>query len=451
VRLGDLLIATGQLTATQVEQASRTQVIWGGRLGSVLVELKLIDLDGLTRALASLHQMPAALSSHFDRVMPELQARLPAEIAGLWLCVPITKLPGDGERVAVAVAGPLTAAAEEEIANHLGVSREQLVIGIAAEMRIRYHLERAYGIARHQRFLRSRAGRRSEPPQALNIAIEELTPDDLQFENSDVYSLEPEFVDAPLAVELPEPSVEIYAAEAIELTSDPKANRRYMSTLADDSREHISVPPIDADRSALGRIAIRKAAVPAASLAAHGAPDEVIDLPATLEAATRAIRRGTDRDRVADLAIAALQVFAGVHTVALFILRGEVAIGWKAKYREQDGSDFAANLVVPIDEPNLITTVTQRGATPLFVERDHVESDIDRRLMNAFASLVQDDQTAHNEANWLMIAPVTIKEHAACVVVAVASEQSADSQSNFSTIIASISTAFVRLIHAARR
>ena len=37
MRLGELLIATGELTAHQIEQAVRAQVMWGGRLGTNLV------------------------------------------------------------------------------------------------------------------------------------------------------------------------------------------------------------------------------------------------------------------------------------------------------------------------------------------------------------------------------------------------------------------------------
>lgn len=444
MRLGELLVATGQLTAEQVEQALRTQILWGGRLGSVLVELNLIDLEGLTRALASLHQMPAALAQHFEQALPELQARLPAEIAGLWLCIPITRLPGDDVRLAIAVAGPLTEAAELEIATHLGVEPEQLVIGIAAEMRIRYHLERAYGIVRDQRFLRSRAGRKSEPPPpSLQIAIEKLSDEDFQYEKSDVYSIEPPPPDAaPEAIVVPEPSREIYSTGATETHADLKANRRYMSTLADESRERIAVPTADADRAALGRIAIRKAAVSAAVLSdAHEG-----DSAASLDDATRSIRRATDRDRVAELAMGAIQRFApGVHTIAMFILRGEVAIGWKAQALQQDVSAIAVNLVVPLDTPNVMTLASMEGAGMNVVRCADVATEIDRRLVEAFATV------APSEPEVLLVAPVKIKTIPACVVIALANDVTDATKPGFEAVIAAVSTAFARLIHAARR
>ncbi len=444
MRLGELLVATGQLTAEQVEQALRTQILWGGRLGSVLVELNLIDLEMLTRALASLHQMPAALAQHFEQVMPELQARLPAEIAALWLCIPITRLPGDDVRLAIAVAGPLTEAAQLEIATHLGVEPEQLVIGIAAEMRIRYHLERAYGIVRDQRFLRSRAGRKSEPPPpSLQIAIEKLSDEDFQYEKSDVYTIEPPPSDAtPVAIVVPEPSREIYSTENVESHADLKANRRYMSTLADESRERIPVPPADVDRAALGRIAIRKAAVSAAVLSDGHDSDDA----SSLEDATRSIRRATDRDRVAELAMGTIQRFApGVHTIAMFILRGEVAIGWKAQALQQDVSAIAVNLVVPLDTPNVMTQASMEGAGMNFVRCHDVGTEIDRRLVQAFATV------APTEPEYLLVAPVKIKTIPACVVIALANDVTDATKPGFEAVITAVSTAFARLIHAARR
>ncbi|MBP9088055.1 MAG: hypothetical protein KBG15_18180 [Kofleriaceae bacterium] len=448
VRLGELLVATGQLTTEQVEQALRTQIIWGGRLGSVLVEQNLIDLDALTRALASQLQMPAALAQHFEHALPELQARLPAEIAGLWLCIPITRLPGDEGRLAIAVARPLTDAAQLEIATHLGVTPDHLMVGIAAELRIRYHLERAYGIVRDQRYLRSRAGRRTDPPTpTLHLAIEKISDDDFQSEQSDVYEVDPP---APTITDtiVPGPSREIYSVSPNEPVTDAKANRRYMSTLADDSRDRINIPTNDSDRPALGRIAIRKAAM-SPGIMTNGI-DETTG--GSLEEATRAIRRATDRDRVADLAMTALQRFApGIHTLAMFILRGDVAIGWKAQYLQQDASAVAVNLVVPLDTPNVIATASSEGATAQKLRCDDLQTDIDRRLVEAFAPLAAAPNQAATANTYLLVAPIKIKTTPACVMVALASEHTSATSAGFDAVTAAVSTAFARLIHAARR
>src|SRR5215510_2327514 len=88
-RLGELLVAGGLLTIEQVEQALRAQVMWGGRLGTNLIELGYLDLDTLSSVLGRQHRLPAALARHFDKADPDLQRRLDADIAERYSVVPI--------------------------------------------------------------------------------------------------------------------------------------------------------------------------------------------------------------------------------------------------------------------------------------------------------------------------------------------------------------------------
>src|SRR5205085_1617849 len=98
-RLGEMLIEDGLLVKEQVAEALRAQVMWGGRLGTNLVELGYIGLDELTRALGRLHGLPAALKSHFARAEPDLQRRLSSRLAEKYACVPLVRA---GKRIVVA-------------------------------------------------------------------------------------------------------------------------------------------------------------------------------------------------------------------------------------------------------------------------------------------------------------------------------------------------------------
>ena len=91
-RLGELLVAAGLLTADQVEQALRAQVLWGGRLGTNLVELHHLELDPLSQVLGRQHHLPAALARHFEKADAELQHRLSPEIAERFSCVPLVRM-----------------------------------------------------------------------------------------------------------------------------------------------------------------------------------------------------------------------------------------------------------------------------------------------------------------------------------------------------------------------
>jgi hypothetical protein len=163
VRLGELLIAAKVITEAQLQEALRAQVMWGARLGTALVELGMIDLDGLSNALAHQQHLPAALATHFDGADRALQLLLSPNHAERFACIPLRRV---GKRAAaVAVAAPLQPREQAIVADELGVDPERVIIAIAPELRIRYALERVYNIARPQRFLRAPGSPRSLPKQ----------------------------------------------------------------------------------------------------------------------------------------------------------------------------------------------------------------------------------------------------------------------------------------------
>ena len=132
----------------------------GGRLGTCLIEQYAIGLDELGGALARQHDMPVALQRHFDQADPVVQQRLAPETAAQWLAVPLGRLPGEVERIAVAVLEPLSDDALYELGDALGA---QVVAAVAPQLRILYHLERVYGIERPNRFKRGQAREGSDP------------------------------------------------------------------------------------------------------------------------------------------------------------------------------------------------------------------------------------------------------------------------------------------------
>src|SRR5688500_13816942 len=163
-RLGELLVAARLLDPEQIERALRAQVLWGGRLGTNLIELGLLDLDGISRALGRKHNLPSALARHFEKADRELQDRLPVDIARQWSVVPLLHV-GAQKKIAIAVLDPLPRQALRQLADAFLCTPASLVVSVAAEMRVRYHLERVYGIERAKRFLRSKGGSVTPFPQ----------------------------------------------------------------------------------------------------------------------------------------------------------------------------------------------------------------------------------------------------------------------------------------------
>ncbi|HEV7556549.1 MAG TPA: hypothetical protein VGO00_13880, partial [Kofleriaceae bacterium] len=273
-RLGELLVGTGLLTADQIDQALRAQVIWGGRLGTNLIELGCLDLDELSGALGRQHKLPAALARHFERADAELQQRLSPDVAERFSCVPIARR---NDNVVIAAIDPLDDRAKATIASELAIHPHRLVVSIAAELRIRYHLERVYKIPRPTRFLRSRGktvpafpfADAPGPPDSEPELIVPQAEDDLAIpvahlggETTPVSRPDTDEIERPDTDEIPRPDTEDDAESLDDLTAHlvadatavPEAisreptgreRRRYVRTLADE-------PSTDSERAALG-------------------------------------------------------------------------------------------------------------------------------------------------------------------------------------------------------
>ena len=443
-RLGELLVGAGGLDAKELEQALRAQVVWGGRLGTNLIELGFIDLDELSRVLGKQHRMPAAQAHHFEKSDPALQQMLPAELAEKYLVVPLLRI-ADGQ-IALAGMDPLDADALAEIAAVLGVGPEALVVSVAAEQRMRYQLERVYGLARGPRYLRSRGGTIPPFPVFGDFEAEADSEVEIPIEwDGD----EPAAAPAELAI----PRVDTDAlAAAIEQAAQSAASsdaepagrdrRQYVRTLADDE----AAPParkrdVTRPKKALGRIAIRKVAMtPAGGAtpigAAIGAPAGEAELNAdTLAGAAKLIRRSPDRDRVAELVLDALVRFAPAAEAAmLLVIRGGSATGWKHYCRS--GAE-QPELAMPMDQPGLVPRAAETGSTVRGLAGEL--GAIDARLLKALGP----------SCGELAIVPIAIAGKVMCLL-AVALAPGA-TLGPIETVATSAGTAFARLMRDAGR
>ncbi|MEO7095975.1 MAG: hypothetical protein ABI175_22125 [Polyangiales bacterium] len=387
-RLGELLVASGLLTTEQIDQALRAQVMWGARLGTNLIELGFLDLDQLSTALGHQHGMPAALARHFEKVDRELQQLLSPDVAHKLTCVPLVRV-GAERKVVIASCSPLTAKGLAIVADELCVDPRVIIPSIAAELRMRYQLERIYGIHRPSRFMRS-PGENRQSFHNLEIEVADsdvdIQPyrelDDLSIDvdlghveqlDDDDLTLEPTRERAPTEVEdhpagalalddlPPSDLADDLAVPTLveEDNSSGKERRKYARTLADGPVDRQSMPipiiPVGSGpiptAGALGRIAIRRVKKTV------GAPDD----GNTLGEATRAIRRATDRDTVAALVIEALFRFApSCHAATMLVVRGGIATSWRGFCRS-GGPE--AEVVVPLDQPGLVPRASRHNST----------------------------------------------------------------------------------------
>ncbi len=269
MRLGELLVGTGDVTPEQVQKALSRQIIHGGRLGSNLVELDCLSMEQLAHGLGRQHQISPALEAHYDQIDRTLAAQLGPELAASWHAVPLGRTGPGGAHVAIATSDPFI---PDVLAELQAIFDAEIVQAIAPEMRLLYWLEQVYGIERVNRFKRIDHRAKSE---------------------------DGEFIEE----------------------EEGSERRGYVHTLSES--EEISDP------SALARIAVKRIAVP---LSGESAIRINLNDPETLMRAVRqANSRSRMSDLVSyQLENGFDEVFSAA---MLLVVREDVLIGWKGFVR----------------------------------------------------------------------------------------------------------------------
>ncbi|HEU0030768.1 MAG TPA: hypothetical protein VFQ53_09045 [Kofleriaceae bacterium] len=151
MKLGTLLLRNAAIGLSQLEAALRNQVLYGGRLGTNLVELGFIDLELLSAYLAELSGFPVATPTLLDDVDRSLLDKLGSDDAHRLRAIPLGYV-GEAGAVAVAVVEPTNGELLDELATRLGAPVTPYIV---PELRALYYLEKHFGLPRRARFVRS--------------------------------------------------------------------------------------------------------------------------------------------------------------------------------------------------------------------------------------------------------------------------------------------------------
>ncbi len=166
-RIGELLVTEGLLTRPELEQALTAQQIYGGRLGTVIVEHGFVHEDDLARLLARQLGVPVVSREDLADVPPDVRALIPQAMAIKYGIVPF-RYHEARNRVSVAMADPTNLQLGDEIQFALGRGTEffacpEIVLGRA--------LEKYYGVPRKLRYIRVALGD-SPRPRAVETGSE---------------------------------------------------------------------------------------------------------------------------------------------------------------------------------------------------------------------------------------------------------------------------------------
>jgi hypothetical protein len=146
MRLGDILLRSGTIEATQLEAALAEQKQCGAPLGVILVRMGCLDEATLVRSLAFQLQLPV-VQLRGKRVNDEVLELLPAELAEKHRCLPLLVNQQDGERVLyLGMQDPADLGAVEEIAARIEMPVRPVLVAPS---------ELQEGLARHYSWARS--------------------------------------------------------------------------------------------------------------------------------------------------------------------------------------------------------------------------------------------------------------------------------------------------------
>jgi type IV pilus assembly protein PilB len=132
---GELLVSKGLLSEEKLAEVLKEQREQGGRLGEVLLRLKMLDREDVTRALAEHLSMEYIPLDDIDKVDVNIARKLPESIAKRFCLVAVGEEDG---KIVVAMADPLNVIAIDTITLRM---KRQIKIAISSSHEIRRAIE----------------------------------------------------------------------------------------------------------------------------------------------------------------------------------------------------------------------------------------------------------------------------------------------------------------------
>ncbi len=145
--VGEALVKSGLVTKEHLRLALERQVVFGGRIGTNIVELGILREEELARFLSSHLKVPSVSTSQMLSIDEETIACIDARLADKYKVVPFKK---EKNRIHLAMLDPKSFQNIEELRF---VTGSDIIPYIASELRLLYCLERYYGIKRDLRFV----------------------------------------------------------------------------------------------------------------------------------------------------------------------------------------------------------------------------------------------------------------------------------------------------------
>jgi hypothetical protein len=303
-KLGELLIKKNLLTQAQLEEALQAQVIFGGKLGTVLIEMGLITEDILAEILAQLLSIPCAKPGQLQNIPENVIKIISAELAEKHKVMPVSV---SGKKLTLAMAEPHKLQAIDEISFRTGYIIRPI---LALEVRLVFALENYYDIKRTMRYI--------APPKQVREELNQLH----VFDTADV----------PIEV-----------ADTNKELGTPGSEHIYQKPTAEPAQPQ-PVEVVEDEIEELGD---------------DDLIEELEDEEITLATTAQRLVGITDRNDVADTIIAYLG--ANYARAALFMVVAGQVTGWRSARGGQPIPGFE-QFQLPLSEPSVLKTAIESNS-----------------------------------------------------------------------------------------
>lgn len=326
--LGKLILQDGAISQAQLDEAIQNQVVFGGRLGTSLVELGYIDIGQLGGYLAKMHGVPTVDHQEIKSCSKGVINTLGKKMATKHQCVPLS---ADKSSLDLLMMNPTDLAAIDEISF---ATSKRIKPHVASEMVIMSLLEKYYEIARPMRFISFASNILEEPAMVVTGAGIQ---DRASF---------PEVKDEREAIDFSR-----YASDQAKEEEDLKTP---IEITAEDAAEEIL------DINELIHEAPAEELIEAAELVEELEEEEELELLEelpellNLEEARQRLLEVDDRDELSRIVLSFAHSY--FKRSALFITRLGKVVGW---YGMGDGinATMVKSVMLPLDEPSVFKSV----------------------------------------------------------------------------------------------
>jgi hypothetical protein len=345
IKLGELLVTEGAITRKQLDEALKCQVIFGGRLGTNLVEMGFIDEQKLVEYLSKQLEVPYASSEQLMSVPADVIKLISKDLAVEYKLIPLSL---DKKKLSVAIWDPSDLSAIDAISFITGYIIRPLV---CSELRLLMALEHYYGVKREVRYIQMKGGTGTRTRDAESETPGGASPEDGAHDDSPFKELMGELPPPPASGK-----TESSWGDLAEVPPPERVPGPLLKT--EGSAPRPAALPVEepdiiefAEPTREIRPILPPQQKPAPPPAAVGPEEAKTASPDTLLAR---LAEAGNKDAIADALVGYLG--RDFERVALFMVKGRIVAGWRGVLHKKPIAGFD-HFQVPLDEPTLLNLV----------------------------------------------------------------------------------------------